>query len=117
MSLKVESLTNAFEESDAEKRNAIMNQISPEFTEEGVGANLESLNEQTSTLTQLLTELIHDNLKKVVTMANCRADLPPTVTSLSSETIDSKILPKKPFFRKNVLTITIVKNCPLISVQ
>ena len=97
-SLKVENLTNAFGQSDAEKRNAMTKRIFPEFFEERVRASLETLNGQTLTLTLLLNKLIHDNLKKVVTVANRRAHLPPTVTSLSSETIVSRVSLKKLFF-------------------
>ena len=56
-----ESTTDAPAAHDSEKVDKPINGVLPDLIEERIKANLELLNKQVSTLTQLLNQLIQDN--------------------------------------------------------
>ena len=78
MSVDAENVTNASEQSEAEEINASNDQVLPEPFEETIKANLEPLDEQNSTLTQLLNELIQDKWAKTNRTVGCFAHHPQT---------------------------------------
>ena len=97
MSVRVEYLTTASEKSDGEENNASNDRVSPELEqlEEGITANMEPLNEQISTLTQLLNQLIHDNSAKSTPTARSCAHRPHKRRPLDRETGAPRTSPDK----------------------
>ena len=69
MSVNAENITHA---SETMAKISTQTTISPEVFEEKIVANLEPLNEQISTLTQLPNQLIHDNSAKTTPVASFR---------------------------------------------
>ena len=76
MSVNIENTIGATEISDAERTDKTMTIVSSDLIEEKVRANLEPLNDQKSTLTQLLNQLIKDSLAETAPTAaphtNCQ---------------------------------------------
>ena len=86
LSVNEEKATNASKKYDAEEINISKDQISPELIEEKIRANLEPLNEQILTLSQLLNQLIQDNSAKATPMAGSQTHRWQTGLSLARET-------------------------------
>ena len=70
MSINVEKLTRAFEQSGAEDNKTNNDRVLPELNKERIKTNLEPLNEQISNLTQSLSQLIDENSAKTTPTVN-----------------------------------------------
>ena len=73
MTVNAESTADGPVARDAERAEDFINGVSPDSIEEKIKANLESLSEQTSTLTQLLNQLIQESLARNFPTAGFRA--------------------------------------------
>ena len=62
--MNAESSIDAPVAHDSERADELITRVSPDVIVENIKANLEPLNEQISTLTQLLIQLIHENLAR-----------------------------------------------------
>ena len=65
MSVNTENTADLSEKPGAKEVDGNINRMSPELIKERIKANLEHLNEQISTLTHLLNQLIQDNWAQV----------------------------------------------------
>ena len=83
MSINAENISNVFETYNAEEITANNDRSSSELTDERIRTNLEPLNEQT--LTQLLNQLIEDNLAKSTPTAGSRTNRPQMRPPLNRE--------------------------------
>ena len=80
-------------ETRAKRTGQIITGVSSDLIEDNIGANLEPLNTQISTLTQLLNYTIQDNPAKTTSTAGPHTYRPPNEPSLSREAETSKTLP------------------------
>ena len=65
MSVNTESTIDASKAGNAERTNETIAGVSPELIEDKIRANLEAVNAQIQTMTQLLDQLIQDNSAKI----------------------------------------------------
>ena len=80
------NIANASKQADVKKINANKDPISTEFLEKRIRTNLEPLNVQISTVTQLLNQIIQDILAKTTPTAGTRTHHPQTRPSPDSAT-------------------------------
>ena len=76
ISVNVENINTAWKESVVQENNLNNNRFSPKLIEDRTRANLESLNEQISSLTQLLSQLINNNSAKTSPTAGSHTTRP-----------------------------------------
>ena len=93
LSVNVENLIIASEQSDAEDESAINDSVSPELIDERIRANLEPLNEQISSLTLSLNHMIYNNSARTTAAASYRAHRPQAGLSLHWESGASRTWP------------------------
>ena len=86
MSVNIENITNASFQSNAQEKNPDNELISHELIGQRIEADLKPLNEQISTSTLLLKQLIRDNSGKTTPTAHSRAHRPHLGTLLDGET-------------------------------
>ena len=70
MSLNPENILDASEGFNREKTSETVTEVFPDLIHEKIRANLEPLNAQISTLTQLLDQLIQDNSARTIPTAD-----------------------------------------------
>ena len=93
MSVNTENTADTPEVRDAEKADKPITENSPDQIEEGIRANLEPVNAQISTLTQLLTQLIQNKSARNSSTVGPRTHRTQPGHSLDSDMGISRTLP------------------------
>ena len=118
MSLNPENIIDASEGLNTEKTSKTVTEVFAALIDEKIRANLEPLNAQILTLTQLLNHLIQDNSARTIPTADFCTHRPQTEPPFSREARISITLPGtavgrtelRPIMRFSSFTLTTGKN-------